>query len=273
MFLQDEKSFRKDRLMAEKNEIKVAFSDQLSDKLISVEEALPRDFNRERFIQNCLAVMNEKPELAKINRAEVIQGLIKAAYLGLDFLKKECYLIPYGSSVQFQTDYKGECKFAKKYSTRPIKDIYAKVVRNGDTFEEKIVDGQPTIDFKPLPFSDAEIVGVFAVCLFEDGGMIYETMSAKDVQNVRNNYSKAANSKAWKYSFDEMAKKVCLRRLCKHIDTDFESIEAQKAWEDGSDFESNVINRPPSGEVVNVFATKTEVIEEDGTITEEVIDE
>lgn len=242
--------------MAE-NEIKVAFSDQLSDKLIAVEDALPKDFNKTRFVQNSLAVMNEKPELARINRAEVIQGLLKGAYLGLDFMNKECYLIPYGNSVNFQTDYKGECKFVKRYAIRPIKDIYAKLVRQGDTFEERIVDGQPSLDFKPLPFNDGEIVGAFAVVLYEDGGMEYESMSTKEINDVRNGYSKQANGSTWKKSWGEMAKKTVLRRLCKHIETDFESVEARNAWEDGGDLDSNVISRPPVSEInTNPFEQK-----------------
>lgn len=237
------------------NEVAVKFSTQLTDKLVSVESALPKDFNRERFVQNCLAVMNETPQLAKINPSQTIQGLLKGAYLGLDFLNRECYLIPYGNSVQFQTDYKGEVKFTKKYSIRKIKDIYAKVVRQGDEFVEEIVDGKPSIDFKPLPFNDGDIIGAFAIVLYQDGGMAYEVMSVKDINAVRNNYSKANQSKAWKNSFDEMCKKTVLRRLCKHIETDFESIEAHSAWEDGSgmDFTTPVAPVNDREEVVDVF--------------------
>ena len=237
------------------NEVAVKFSEQLSDKLISVESALPKDFNRERFIQNCLAVMNETPSLAKISPAQTIQGLLKGAYLGLDFMNRECYLIPYGNSVQFKTDYKGEVKFTKKYSIRKIKDIYAKVVRKGDEFTEEIIDGHPSIQFKSVPFSNEEIVGAFAVCLFQDGGLIYETMSVNDINSVRNNYSKASQSKAWKNSFDEMCKKTVLRRLCKHIETDFESVEAHSAWEDGSgmDFTTPITPVNDKEEVIDVF--------------------
>lgn len=237
------------------NEVAVKFSEKLTDKLVSVESALPKDFNRERFVQNCIAVMNENPALAKINPAAVIQGLCKGAYLGLDFMNRECYLIPYGSSVQFQTDYKGEVKFTKKYSVRKIKDIYAKVVRKGDEFVEEIVDGQPSIDFKPLPFNGDEIIGAFAVVLYQDGGMAYEAMSVADINSVRNNYSKASQSKAWKNSFDEMCKKTVLRRLCKHIETDFESVEAHNAWEDGSgmDFASPIAPVNDKEEVIDVF--------------------
>ena len=248
------------------NEVAIKFSDKLTDKLISVESALPKDFNRERFVQNCLAVMNENPGLAKINPAQVIQGLCKGAYLGLDFMSRECYLIPYGNSVQFQTDYRGEIKFIKKYSIRKIKDIYAKVVREGDEFIEKITDGQPSIDFKPVVFNDSDIIGAFAVVLFQDGGLSYETMSVKDINSVRNNYSKASQSKAWKYSFDEMCKKTVLRRLAKHISTDFESVEAYSAWEDGSGMDfatpTTPVNAPE--EVIDVFedvAGNKEVVE------------
>ena len=240
------------------NDVQVRFSDQLNDKLMSVEKALPYDFNRERFVQNCIAVMNENPALAKINKAEMIQGLLKGAYLGLDFMNRECYLIPYGNSVQFQTDYKGEIKFTKKYSTRKIMDIYAKVVREGDAFIEEIKDGRQSIDFKPLLFNKGNIIGAFAVVLFKDGGMLYEVMSVDDINAVRNNYSRASQSKAWKNSYDEMCKKTVLRRLCKHIDTDFESVEAHNAWEDGSGMEfttSTPVNDPE--EVIDVFEDVT----------------
>lgn len=247
------------------NEVQVNISQKLMDKLISVECALPKDFNKERFVQNCIAVLNENPQLASINLSHTIQGLLKGAYLGLDFLNKECYLIPYGQTVQFQTDYKGEAKFTKKYSIRPILDIYAKVVRDGDEFIEEIIDGRPSITFKPKTFNKAEIIGAFAVVLFKDGGLLYETMSAEDINAVRSNYAKASNSKAWKCSYDEMCKKTVIRRLSKHIETDFESIEARAAWEEGSGMEFKNKQVGDKSEVVDVFAeiTGEEVIEED----------
>ena len=235
------------------NEVVKTFEDGLKDRLQTVVDALPKDFNRERFVQNCMAVFEEKPELKQINRLSLMNGLLKGAYLGLDFMNKECYLIQYGNSVQFQTDYKGEIKFVKRYSIRPIHEIYAKIVREGDYFEEKIVDGHPSIDFKPLPMNGGKVMGAFAVALFKDGGMQYETMTVEDIQGVRNNYSRASQSKAWKCSFDEMAKKTVLRRLCKHIETDFESIEARQAWDEGSDMQM-VQKAGNPDEVVDAFA-------------------
>lgn len=255
------------------NEVALTMTEYLTDKIDSVGAALPRDINKNRFITNCITVLNEKPELARINKAELVQGLLKGAYLGLDFAMKECYLIPYGNSVQFQTDYKGEIKFTKRYSIRPIRDIYAKVVRADDEFTEKIVNGQPSIDFTPKSFSKSEIIGAFAVVNYTDGGMDYEVMSTEEINAVRKNYSKVSNSGAWVKSWDEMAKKTVLRRLCKHIETDFESVEAMKAWEEASDFDAD--KRPEIGDIVsNPFAKAEEkekqtIIEEDGSVTEE----
>lgn len=251
------------------NEIVEKFSQQLTDKLVSVETALPKDLNIQRFVQNCLAVLNENPELKKINPTQVYLGLLKGAYLGLDFLNRECYLIPYGNSVSFQTDYKGEVKFTRKYSIRKIRDIYAKVVRKGDEFVEEIVDGHPTLQYRSVPFSNEEIIGAFAVCLFQDGGMLYETMSVEDINGVRNNYSRASQSKAWKNSFDEMCKKTVLRRLCKHIETDFESVEAKSAWEDGSGMEfTSSIPIGNKDEVIDIFSDVSGNVEEGGVTNE-----
>lgn len=255
----------------QKNEL--TFSDQLMDKLVTVENALPRDFNKDRFVQNTLAVLNENPALLNVNRAEVMQGLLKGAYLGLDYAMKDCYLIPYGKTVQFQTSYRGEIKFVKRYSIRPIKDIYSKLIREGDVFKEQIINGQPTIQFEPQTLNKGEILGVFAVVNYEDGGLDYEVMTTDEVNDVRKKYSKQANGNAWAKSWGEMARKTCIRRLTKHIETDFESVEAMKSWEEGSDFDENKATKPLVTEIVSdPFAEKIEVIEEDGTITSEVVD-
>ena len=126
-------------------------------------------------------------------------------------------------------DYRGNVKLAKKYSIRPIKDIYAKLVRKGDEFEEVIVNGEPSLNFKPLPFNNNEIIGAFAVCLYKDGGMVYDTMSLEDLENTRKS-SKASNSPAWKNFTGEMYKKTVLHRLCKHIELEFDNANQRELF-------------------------------------------
>ena len=218
----------KSTAVAEKKE---TFSVMLTNSLTEVEEGLPKDFNKTRFVQNALSLLNENETLSTFAKThgptQIKMGLLKGAFLGLDFYSKEAYLIPYGSKLQFMPSYRGCVKLAQKYSIRPIKDIYAKVVRKGDEFQESIVSGQPTIDFKPLPFNDGDIIGAFAVCEYQDGGMQYDVMSLKDLENTRK-ASKMKNGPAWSQYLSEMYKKTVLHRLCKHIQLEMDSPEQYK---------------------------------------------
>lgn len=207
------------------NELSTTLSEQLN--LPSVAEALPADFNKARFVQNCIALVNESPQLAKVPRAQLVPGLLKAAYLGLDFFNKECYLIPYGSALNFQIDYKGIVKLCMKYSEKPISTIYANMVRKGDSFECGVRDNQPYINFKPEPFNNGEFVGAFAVCQFKDGTIKYETMNMQQLDTARH-MSKAQDSLAWKKFTEEMYKKTVIRRLCKTITLDYSNWKQQE---------------------------------------------
>ena len=52
------------------NEVAKTFEDLLTDKLQMVSSALPKDMNKERFVQNCMCVLDEKPEYNTINRKD-----------------------------------------------------------------------------------------------------------------------------------------------------------------------------------------------------------
>lgn len=216
----------------------LTFSERLRNELTNVQNALPKDFNKERFVQNALALLNDNPNIAKYGQSQIIGGLMKGAYLGLDFYSKECYLVPYGNQLNYQTDYRGAKKLAKKYAIRPVKDIYAKLVHEGDLFEESIDGGNQTFVFKPKAFNDGKIIGAFAVCLYVDGGMQYDTMSLADLENTRKQ-SKASNSPAWKNFTGEMYKKTVLHRLCKHIELDFENPTQRTTFMAGMEIEAD----------------------------------
>ena len=162
----------------------------------SVADALPSDFNRARFVQNTVALVQDNEQLARIPQQKLVPALLKGAYLGLDFFNKECYAVPYGQTVQFTPSYTGMVKLAKKFSKRPLTDIYGHVVREGDEFETWM----------------------------EDGGIKVETMSKTQLDAVKR-MSKAQSGTAWKFFPEEMYKKSVIRRLCKGIDLDMENVE------------------------------------------------
>lgn len=188
----------------------------------SVVDALPSDFNRARFVQNTVALVADNEQLSRIPQAKLIPVLLKGAYLGLDFFNKECYAVPYGQQLQFVPSYKGMVKLCKRFSKRPLTDIYAHVVRDGDEFENGMEDGREYVIYKPKSFNDGPIVGAFAVAQFADGGIKVETMSKVQLDAVKR-MSKAQSGTAWKFFSDEMYRKSVIRRLCKNIDLDMDA--------------------------------------------------
>jgi len=221
--------------------------------------ALPKGFNETRFLQNCLTVLNDTKEIEKCEPLSIARCMIKGAYLGLDFFNGECYAIAYKGVIKFQTDYKGERKLAYKYGVNGIKDIYAKVVRKGDDFTIEIKNGQQVVNFIPVPFSDEEITGCFAIVYYNDGSMAYDAMSIAEIELTRKNHSSCPNSPAWLKNKGEMYKKTVMRRLLKTVDLSFDNQEQQSAFIDGDDFDKDKANKPVEVVVENPF-TDVEVV-------------
>ncbi len=193
--------------MADANKLLV-INEKLIKLIESKQDAMPKSFNKTRFIQNCMAVLQDTDEIDKCDATSVARTLLKGAFLGLDFMNKECYPIIYGGKCTFQTDYKGEIKLAQKYSVRPVLNIYAELVREGDFFLKEVKDGQRTIQHKPPEgFNDGKVIGAFAIVLYKDGGMDCESMSVAEIETTRKNYSKQANGPSWTKSPGEMQKK------------------------------------------------------------------
>lgn len=192
--------------------------------------AMPTDLNLIRFKNNAIAYLAGSEPLQEFigeygqngyAHMQIIKGFVESAHFGLDFLNGEAYLVPYKDKLNFMPSYKGQIKLCMRYATRPIKTIYAKLVKEGDEFEEVILNGEPSINFHPKPFSNGKVVGAFAVCLYKDGGMVYETMSLRDLETCHGS-SKAFNSPAWKRFPGEMYKRTVLRRLAKSIPLDID---------------------------------------------------
>lgn len=244
--------------MAEqKNEVVArTFDDRLSNALSAEALALPKDFNKTRFFQNAIALLQNNEALRKCNQNQLMAGMMRAAYLGLDFANGEAHLVPFGNTVTFIPGYKGLRKFVMKYSVKPLKELKADVIRKGDEIDYGIKDNKAYINFHPKALSTEEVVGAVAVAYYENGDVSYEVMNMDELNKVRN-ASKCGRSGPWVTWTNEMYKKTVISRLAKSIPTDFENVEMQSAWNEAQTDEFN--NGPiSSGEVVNAFAPKTE---------------
>lgn len=245
-----------------KNEIvekkEPTFSMVLTDGLQENREALPAEFNIPRFVQNSLALLNGNKTLSdyagNYGIAPIKQGLMRGAFLGLDALNSEFHLIPYGKDLQFIIDYRGATKLMKQYSIKPVADIFADVVRQGDNYQRWSENGEWHYKFEPIPFNGGAVIGAFAVCKFTDGTIMIEELDKAELEKVRSK-SKMSNGMAWKDFTNEMYKKTAIHRLKKRIPLSFDNPKQKEIFdEDGAidlskqheelqdvDFDDNVV--------------------------------
>ncbi len=212
-------------MAAKKNEVATASKNELTmsgyftSELDRISGALPDDFNKQRFALNFVSLIQDKPELQKYSKEVLATALVRSAQDNLDALNNEVYIYKgYNDKLTYTPSYKGLRKMAIEKSVRPIKDIYAKPIFEGDIVEEVFMDGESKLTYKSNFMKRGKWIGVLAVCVFKDGSEIYELMDMEQINAVK---AKSRNSGAWKDFPQEMAKKSVIRRLCKQITLDF----------------------------------------------------
>ena len=224
-----------------KNEIaekKESFSVALTNGLMKSKDALPTNFNIARFVQNSLALLNGNEMLLKYSKeyssAPIKQGLMRGAFLGLDALSNEFWLIPYNKDLQFSVSYRGMIKLMKQYSIKPIADIFAEVVKQGDDYKRWTDDSGQHFKYEPIPFNGGAVIGAFAVCKYVDGTQLVEEMNKSELEKIRQK-SKMSNGMAWKDFTEEMYKKTVIRRLNKRVPITFDNLTQKEIYdEDGA---------------------------------------
>lgn len=211
------------------------FSTALTTKLDEPQTALalPKEFNKSRFVLNAVAFLkNANSNVLECGQGQIVNCLMQGAAMNLDFMAKECYAVPYKGKLEFMTSPTGDIKIVKRYAKRPVKEIDAKLVRDGDTFEVTYHNGEPSFTFSPKPFSKAPIIGAFAWVEYVDGGMLLDVLDKEELDAARSQ-SRASNSPAWTKFTTEMYRKVAIHRVCKKVTKDFENAQQQEIFDNG----------------------------------------
>lgn len=208
------------------NELSIKDQQALSTYFVGALDStanLPETVDKQRLALNFVSLLQDHPEIKKFGVEKLAPMVVRCAKDNLDVLNQEVYIYEgFGGKLTYTPSYKGLRKMAIQKSVKPISQIYSKLIKEGDEFEEEFVNGQAHIHFKSKFGSNGAIVGVFTVCVFKDGTEIYEVMTKEEIDACR---AKAKNSGAWKDFYGEQAKKSCCRRLCKQLTLDFNDKE------------------------------------------------
>lgn len=221
----------------EKKELSIKDQQGLSNyfsQALSTTANLPDSVDKQRLALNFVGLLQDKPELTKFGAEILAPMVVRCAKDNLDVLNNEVYIYEgYGGKLTYTPSYKGLRKMAIQKSVKPIKDITAKPIYEGDSLDEEYENGECHLHYKSNFMTRGKWIGVFCTVIFEDGTEIHEIMNMDDINAVK---AKSRNSGAWKDFPIEMAKKSVIRRICKQIVMDFNDKEQADTFTGADEF-------------------------------------
>lgn len=208
-----------------KNEITDSVLHKVNSLTAMGELKVPTDYSPENALKSAYLILNDmqisgKPLFEVCTKESIANALLDMVVQGLSPMKKQCYFIPYGQKLTLSKSYTGTMAIAKRVAD--IKSITANVIYKKDEF---VYATDPLSGFKKLVSHKQvlenidinEIVGAYAVVLFNDGESFIEPMTIKQIETSWLQGATKGNSPAHKNFRDEMCKKTAIGRACKMI--------------------------------------------------------
>lgn len=201
--------------------------------------------------------------LEKCTPESVYNALLDMVTQGLSPAKTQCYFIPYGNTVKLNRSYFGTMKVVKQLST--VKDIYAKIIYEGDEFEAEVVDGRWKFVSHKSSWKNQNnpIEGAYCVIEKTDGEKILTIMTKEEIDV---SWSQSKNKSVQNKFPQEMAKRTIIERAAKDFfntsdDSDLFIDAVNRTTANEYDNERNVKDITPSEPVETLDAIMGDVVE------------
>ena len=184
------------------------------------QSALPNHISVDKFIRTLQTAVGTTPALVQSEKNSLYGACMKAAQDGLLPDGKEAAIVTFrnkkGDNIaQYMPMVGGILK--KVRNSGELASITSQVVYKNDPFKYWVDEDGEHIEHKPLVFGDrGEPVGVYALAKTKDGAVYIETMTADDINKIKQ-VSRGKNG-PWSGPFHlEMWKKSAIRRLSKKL--------------------------------------------------------
>lgn len=176
---------------------------------------VPEHYSVANALQEAVAMLPTISGIDRVSADSVRQSLFNMVVQGLSPAKTQVYFIAYGNQLQMQRSYFGTQQVLKRLPE--IKDIYAMVVHEEETFEVDYNEaGDLTVVAHHTDFSklDNPIIGAYAKILLTDGDVRFEVMTKKQIDN---SWSQSKSKNVQNKFPEEMAKRTVINRAAKNI--------------------------------------------------------
>lgn len=246
--------------------------------------ALPKNYNPSNALQIAFLKIQEmkvrnQSVLEIVTKKSVVESLLNMTLQGLSPAKNQCYFIPYGDQLQMQRSYFGTQAALKRLDG--VNDIWAEVIRQGETFEFKNDGGRKRLVKHEQTFEtlDNEIIGAYAIIDTKEEGQLLEIMTRKQIDA---SWSQAKSSNVHNKFGDQMAMRTVINRAAKnYINTSDDSDLLVHAINDTTENEydeekraRDVTEAPQEEKAQNLLSEfKATTVKEEQGFTQEQIDE
>jgi len=177
----------------------------------------PVEFKREQ--QFALQICNSNTYLQQERfLGSLCNAVRNVALCGITLnpVMKLAYLVPRDKAICLDISYMGLIKIATDSGS--VTKVSCQAVYEKDVFEVSY-GTQDAVIHKPLVFGDrGNPIGVYCIATLHDGSVQIETMSIKEINEIRGRSSsyKKGNSSPWRTDYLEMARKTCVKRASKY---------------------------------------------------------
>lgn len=191
-------------------------------------KVMPAHASADRLAKMMMIAVNKNPKLLECTQASISETVFRAAELGLDIggALGDCYAVPFLNTIkingrdakvqqcQLMIGYRGMERLA--WQSNEIASIDAEVVCEHDHFvfrkgTDIHVEWSPAIG-KPR----GKAIGAYAAVVMKSGGRVARFLTREEIEKIRLQ-AKSKDSPAWRNWWDEMARKVALKRTLKDV--------------------------------------------------------
>lgn len=221
------------------------FKDLLRREWPRIQAVMPKAMDPERMMQIAISAYNTTPKLSECSVVSMLSCVMKCASLGLEPSAVDglgrAYILPYYNGkthhleAQMIVGYRGMIDLARR--SGELRSIHAQAVFQGDTYRHWEDETGQHFNFEAadVPHDPDRLTDVYVCAHLKDGGFVFETMTRREVDEVRKR-SKASASGPWVTDYVAMACKTVIRRSFKYLPVSVEAREAAAADETTPDY-------------------------------------
>jgi recombination protein RecT len=189
--------------------------DLIRESQSKVKARLPEGMDATKFLYGIATAIQKNPALENCNPDSVLLAAYEAAEVGCSLSPSLAlgFLIPYGSTCQFQPSYRFFMQAA--YQTGDVKSFFAEVRYKNDKFERQYAPKR-NLFHAPGDGDRGEKIGAYAFIEFADGSTDWEYCDAELIERHRK-HSKQPDSMMWTKFAEEGWRKTAIRILAKRI--------------------------------------------------------